>query len=100
MPGPNAFIIVSLVLFAFGGCGVLIRRDAITIFLCIELMLNAANLAFITFARLHGNQLGQLFVLMVIGVAAAEAAVGLAIIILLRRSLGSILASGANQLKG
>jgi NADH-quinone oxidoreductase subunit K len=75
------YIGLSAILFAIGVVGVLTRRNAIVIFLCIELMLNAANLAFVAFARQLGSIDGQVIVFFVMTVAAAEAAVGLAIII-------------------
>jgi len=79
-------LVLSLVLFGLGVTGFIIRRNVITIFMCIELMLNAVNLAFVAFSRQLGNLDGQLFVFFVIVVAAAEAAVGLAIIIALYRN--------------
>jgi NADH-quinone oxidoreductase subunit K len=75
------YIGLSAILFSIGICGVLVRRNAIVIFLSIELMLNAANLAFVAFARQLGSIDGQVIVFFVMTVAAAEAAVGLAIII-------------------
>jgi NADH-quinone oxidoreductase subunit K len=77
---------LSAILFVVGAAGFVIRRNIITVFMCIELMLNAVNLAFIAFSRYRGNLDGQLFVFFVIVVAAAEAAVGLAIIIALYRN--------------
>ncbi len=77
---------LSVILFAIGAAGFVFRRNIITVFMCIELMLNAANLAFIGFSRYLGTLDGQLFVFFVIVVAAAEAAVGLAIIIALYRN--------------
>lgn len=100
IPAPEHYILLSIVLFAIGSLGVLIRRDMITIFICIELMLSAANLAFITFSRLHGDHQGHLFVLFIVGVAAAEAAVGLSLIILLKRRFGQVFVASVNQLKG
>jgi NADH-quinone oxidoreductase subunit K len=73
-------LILAAILFSIGAAGVVFRRNAIILFLCIELMLNAANLAFVAFSRLVGIN-GQVFVFFVMTVAAAEAAVGLAIII-------------------
>ncbi len=77
---------LSVILFVIGAAGFVLRRNIITVFMCIELMLNAANLAFIAFSRYLGTLDGQLFVFFVIVVAAAEAAVGLAIIIALYRN--------------
>jgi NADH-quinone oxidoreductase subunit K len=79
--GPQHFLVLSAVLFALGVIGVLVRRGVITILMSIELMLNAANLAFITFARQYDQVDGQIYVFFVITLAAAEAAVGLAIVI-------------------
>jgi NADH-quinone oxidoreductase subunit K len=73
-------LILAVILFSIGSAGVIFRRNAIILFLCIELMLNAANLAFVAFSRAAGID-GQVFVFFVMTVAAAEAAVGLAIII-------------------
>ena len=85
MVTPEWVLIVSAVLFAIGVLGVLLRRDAITILMCVEIMLNAANLAFITFARQLDQAQGQIYVFFIMTLAAAEAAVGLAIIIALFR---------------
>jgi NADH-quinone oxidoreductase subunit K len=76
---------LSLVLFGVGALGVFLRRNVITIFMCVELMLNAVNLAFVTFSRALGATDGQVLVFFVLVVAAAEAAVGLAIVIALHR---------------
>ncbi|MFN9575214.1 MAG: NADH-quinone oxidoreductase subunit NuoK [Gemmatimonadota bacterium] len=76
----GASLFVSAVLFAIGVGGVLVRRNAIMLFMCVELMLNAVNLSFVALSRLHGVT-GQVVVIFVMTVAAAEAAVGLAIII-------------------
>jgi NADH-quinone oxidoreductase subunit K len=80
------YLALSAILFVLGVVGFVFRRNVITIFMCIELMLNAVNLAFIAFSRYLGNLDGQMFVFFVIVVAAAEAAVGLAIIIALYRT--------------
>jgi NADH-quinone oxidoreductase subunit K len=82
---PQYFLLVSAFLFTVGVIGVLLRRGAITILMSIELMLNAANLAFITFARQHGTPEAQVYVFFIMTLAAAEAAVGLAIVIALFR---------------
>ena len=79
------FVALSAVLFSIGAMGVLLRRNVIVIFMCIELMLNAANLAFVAFARQHHSMDGQVIVFFVMTVAAAEVAVGLAIIIAMFR---------------
>lgn len=78
-------LLLSALLFAIGAAGVFIRRNLITIFMCVELMLNAVNLAFIAFSRSLGTLDGQVLVFFVMTVAAAEAAVGLAIVIALHR---------------
>jgi len=83
--GPEKFLILSAVIFALGVLGVLLRRGAISILMSIELMLNGANLAFIAFARQFGQAEGQIYVFFIITLAAAEAAVGLAIVIALFR---------------
>ena len=80
------YLVLSAALFALGVTGVLIRRNAIIVFMCIELMLNSANLTLVTFSSYLGNSIGQIFVFFVMAVAAAEAAVGLAIIIALFRN--------------
>jgi NADH-quinone oxidoreductase subunit K len=82
---PRAVLLLSAVLFSLGVVGVLLRRGAITILMCIELMLNAGNLAFLTFARQAGTPEAQVYVFFVMTLAAAEAAVGLAITIALFR---------------
>lgn len=79
-------IYLSLALFGLGVVGVFLRRNVITVFMCIELMLNAVNLAFVTFSRMLGALDGQILVFFVMTVAAAEAAVGLAIVIALHRN--------------
>jgi len=83
---PAFYLILSLVLFFIGVFGIFIRRNLLVLFMCIELMLNSVNLAFVTFSRMVQNLEGQIFVFFVISVAAAEAAVGLAIILLVFRS--------------
>ncbi len=84
------YLALSVILFVLGATGFIFRRNIITVFMCIELMLNAVNLAFMAFSRYLGNLDGQLFVFFVIVVAAAEAAVGLAIIIALYRNHESL----------
>ena len=75
---PASYIYLSAVLFSIGAFGVLVRRNAIVVFMCVELMLNACNLAFVTFARVHGNLDGQVIAFFVMVVAAAEVVIGLA----------------------
>ena len=86
----EAFVILSAVLFTIGVMGVLLKRNAILVFMSIELMLNSANLALVAFARQWGEVNGQLFVFFVITVAAAEVAVGLALIVAIFRTKQSI----------
>ncbi len=86
----EAFVMLSLVLFIMGTLGVLLRRNAILVFMSVELMLNAANLALVAFARQWGTLDGQLFVFFVMTVAAAEVAVGLAMIVMIYRTKQSI----------
>ncbi|HSF81829.1 MAG TPA: NADH-quinone oxidoreductase subunit NuoK [Anaerolineales bacterium] len=94
------YIGLSAVLFTIGALGVLIRRNAIVIFMSVELMLNAANLAFVSFARFYGEVSGQLFVFFVMTVAAAEVAVGLALIVAIFRTKQSIDVDQMNSMKG
>ena len=89
----------SAVLFAVGAFGVLTRRNAILVFMCVELMLNAVNLSLIAFSRMHGAD-GQVFVILVVTVAAAEAAVGLAVIIAVFRHFKSLELKNVNLLRG
>ncbi len=79
------YLVVSALIFAIGAGGVLVRRNPLVILLCIELMLNAANLALVGFSRVHGNMDGQMFALVVMVVAACEVAVGLGLIVALFR---------------
>jgi len=90
---------LSAVLFTIGTVGVLTRRNAIVVFMCVELMLNAVNLSFVALSRLYGTT-GQVFVVFVMTVAAAEAAVGLAIIIAIFRHGQSVNLKNINLLKG
>ena len=91
---------LSMILFAMGVLGVLIRRNAIVVFMSLELMFNATNLAFITFALMHQKLSGQIFVFFVMSVAAAEVAVGLALIVAIYRSKHSINVDQQSTLKG
>jgi NADH:ubiquinone oxidoreductase subunit K len=79
------YLVVSALIFCIGAAGVLVRRNPLVILLCIELMLNAANLALVGFSRMHGNMDGQIFALIVMVVAACEVAVGLGLIVALFR---------------
>ena len=96
----NYYIGLSAILFVIGATGVLIRRNALIIFMSVELMLNAANLAFVAFASVHGLLSGQVFVFFIMTVAAAEVAVGLALIVAIFRSKNSINVDEINMLKG
>ena len=93
------YIILSAILFTLGAVGVLIRRNAIVIFMSVELMLNAANLGFVAFSQMYGTLDGQVFVFFVITVAAAEVAVGLALIVAIFRTKHSINVDEINSLK-
>jgi NADH-quinone oxidoreductase subunit K len=92
-------LLLSAALFTIGVIGVLTRRNAIIIFMCVELMLNAVNLTFVAFSRLYGTA-GQVFVVFVMTVAAAEAAVGLAIVIAIFRHRQTVNLQNINLLKG
>jgi NADH-quinone oxidoreductase subunit K len=83
---PTYYLILSAILFTLGALGVMVRRNAIVVFMCIEMMLNASNLAFVTFARANGNLDGQAVAFFVMVVAAAEVVVGLAIIVTIFRT--------------
>jgi NADH-quinone oxidoreductase subunit K len=96
---PNNYLILSAVLFSLGAVGVLIRRNAIVLFMCVELMLNACNLAFVTFSRVQGNLDGQVIAFFVMVVAAAEVVVGLAIIMTIFRTRRSASVDEASLLK-
>jgi NADH-quinone oxidoreductase subunit K len=85
MIAPSAYLALAAILFSVGVLGVLLRRNALVIFMSIELMLNAVNLTFITFARMRGTLDGQVLAFFVIAVAAAEVVVGLAIIVAMFR---------------
>ena len=95
----NNYLYLSAVLFTIGAVGVLIRRNAIVLFMCVELMLNAANLSLVTFSRMHGNLDGQIMAFFVMVVAAAEVVVGLAIIMSIFRTRRSASVDDANLLK-
>ena len=94
------YLVVSVILFSMGALGVLIRRNALVVFMSVELMLNAANLAFVAFSNVYKNYNGQLFVFFVMTVAAAEVAVGLALIVAIFRSRNSVDIDQVNTLKG
>jgi len=94
------YIALSAILFTIGALGVLIRRNALIIFMSVELMLNAANLAFVAFANTYGQLSGQIIVFFVIAVAAAEVAVGLALIVAIFKTKKSIDVDQMSSLKG
>ncbi len=99
----NYYIALSAILFIIGAMGVLVRRNALIIFMSVELMLNAANVAFVAFASVMPNKFpldGQIFVFFIMTVAAAEVAVGLALIVAIFRSKKSINVDEINVLKG
>lgn len=96
---PTPFLVLSAILFSIGAIGVLTRRNAIVVFMCIELMLNATNLALVTFSRVHGNLQGQVASFFVMVVAAAEVVIGLAIIMTIFRTRRSASVDDASLLK-
>ena len=93
------YLYLSALLFRIGAVGVVIRRNAIVVFMCVELMLNAANLSFVTFSRINGNLEGQVVAFFTMVVAACEVVVGLAIIVTIYRSRRSASVDDANLLK-
>ena len=93
------YLYLSALLFTIGAVGVVIRRNAIVVFMCVELMLNAANLSFVTFSRMNGNLEGQVVAFFTMVVAACEVVVGLAIIVTIYRSRRSASVDDANLLK-
>ena len=96
---PANYLFLSALLFTIGAAGVLLRRNAIIMFMCIELMLNAANLALVTFSRINGSLDGQIISFFVMVVAAAEVVIGLAIIMSIFRTRRSASVDDANLLK-
>ncbi len=84
------YLVLATILFVIGMFGVMVRRNALVVFMCVELMLNAANLTFLAFARQRGDDLGHVNAFFVIAVAAAEAAIGLAIVIAVFRSRATV----------
>ncbi|WP_069130259.1 NADH-quinone oxidoreductase subunit NuoK [Rhodohalobacter halophilus] len=99
MIGIDWYLALSAVLFTIGAIGVLIRRNAIVVFMCIEMMLNAVNLSLISFSAFHGDVTGQILVFFSLSVAAAEAVVGLAIIIAIFRNNLSVDITKVNLLR-
>jgi len=94
------YILLSALLFAIGALGVLVRRNAIIIFLCVEIMLNAVNIALVTFSRQLDQSRGEVFVFFVMAVAAAESAVGLALLIVTYRHFKSVDVDEIKALRG
>ena len=95
---PMNYLYVAALLFTIGAVGVVVRRNAIVVFMCIELMLNAANLAFVTFARINGNLEGQIVAFFTMVIAACEVVIGLAIIVTIYRSRRSASVDDASLL--
>src|SRR6266567_4480155 len=93
------YIVLSIVLFCIGVVGVLTRRNAIIIFMCIELMLNAVNLLLVAFSKMFGNADAQIMVFFIMVVAAAEVSVGLAVIVMMYRKVHSVDVNILNRLK-
>jgi NADH-quinone oxidoreductase subunit K len=96
----RAFLTLSVLLFSIGAVGVVSRRNVFTVFMSIELMLNAANLAFVTFSRFHERLDGHVLALLIMAVAAAEAAVALSVVILLHKHKGKLDTDIFTMLKG
>jgi NADH-quinone oxidoreductase subunit K len=96
---PSHYLYLSALLFTIGAAGVLLRRNAIVMFMCVELMLNAGNLAFVTFARMHGRLDGQAVAFFTMVVAACEVVVGLAIIVAIFRTRRSADVDESNLLR-
>jgi len=94
------YVLLSFLLLAIGLVGVMVRRNAIVMLMSVELMLNAANLAFVAYARYRGDEAGQVMAFFVMALAAAEAAVGLAIVIAVFRHLRTLAVDRMTQLKG
>ncbi len=99
MVSTTHYLVLGAILFTIGVFGVIVRRNVITMFMCVELMLNAVNLTLLAFARMYGQIDGQIFVFFVMTVAAAEAAVGLALIVLLSRKTDSVDIDDADTMK-
>jgi NADH-quinone oxidoreductase subunit K len=96
---PSYYLILAAMLFSIGAVGVLVRRNAIVVFMCVELMLNAVNLTLVTFSRMNGSLDGQIMAFFVMTVAAAEVCVGLAIIMSIFRTRRSASVDDVNLLK-
>jgi NADH-quinone oxidoreductase subunit K len=100
VPGPEYYLILSAILFTLGTLGVLIRRDPLIIFMSIELMLNSVNLTFVTFSRYLSSPDGQIFVFIIMTVAAAEVVVGLALIVSIFQTRQRIDVDELDEMKG
>ena len=96
----NTYILISVALFAIGLLGVLIRRNTLVVFMCLELMLVASTLALVAFSRFNGTMDGNVFVFFILTVAAAESAIGLAILVVLFRNRATINVEELDTLKG
>ena len=94
------FLVLSAFIFVIGAAGVIVRRDPLVILLCLELMLNAGNLALIAFARMHGGQASQVFALIVMVIAACEVVIGLGIIVAMYRNRLQIDVDEMTELRG
>jgi NADH-quinone oxidoreductase subunit K len=94
------YLVLSMILFTVGAIGVLVRRNALVLLMSVELMLNAANLALLAFSRSMGNETGHAMAIFVMTVAAAEAAVGLALVLAIFRHRGNVDVDEARSLKG
>ena len=97
---PNYYLVLAAMLFTIGSVGVLVRRNTLVMFMCIELMLNAANLTFVAYAKALNDISGQVIVFFTLVVAAAEVAVGLAIIVAIFRRKQDVTADNVDLLKG
>jgi NADH-quinone oxidoreductase subunit K len=97
---PSYYLVLAAIIFTLGGVGLLVRRNTLVMFMCIELMLNAANLTFVTFAKALNDVGGQVIVFFTLVVAAAEVAVGLAIIVAIFRRRQNVTADDINVLEG
>jgi NADH-quinone oxidoreductase subunit K len=94
------YLVVSAIIFSIGAIGVLVRPNPLVILLCLELMLNAANLALVAFSRMWGNQSGQVFALIVMVIAACEVTVGLGLIVAIYRRQMAVNVDDLNELRG
>ena len=99
-PSLEAYVMLSAALFAIGFLGVLVRRNTLVIYMCLELMLVAATLALAAFSRFNGTEDGDVFVFFILTVAAAESAIGLAILVVMFRNLETVNVEDLDSLKG